>query len=195
MGRPRKNANTAGVTIPNDAKKVFDDFWPLIRNAKVELEQAQADAKALTGVYRGHLKAYKKAGGAIDELIIAWDLSKMEPADASRHIRKVNEHLLWLKVPLDGNQATMFGVFQDGKSVAAHVEDNQMEASLTDEVRRHQANGAGYAAGRSATVIDNPYDASTDLHGAWQQGYVRAQDELSKGLTTTSADAEGAAVN
>lgn len=196
MGRPRgsKNnpkPNTEGRTIPNDRKKVFDDFYPLIRAARVEYEEKNAEAKALNGVYRGHLKAYKKAGGDIDELLEAVRLSKMDVGDADRYIRKVNDHLLWLGVPV----GTQLGLFQDGQSVATHLENGAMEESLTDEARRHQAKRAGYAAGKMPTVIENPFDPSTDQHGSWQQGFVEAQDELAKGLTTSTADVEGASVN
>lgn len=174
MARGKKNANTEGTVIPNDPRAVFDTWYPLIRAAKVDFEEKQAEAKALQAVYRGHLKAYKKHGGDQEALVEAMALAKQEPADVDRKFRHLNETLLWMGVPV----GTQLGMFEDGRTIGEHADNEAIEASLTDDVRRHQAKVAGRIAGGASTLVENPHDHSTDLHGAWAQGFAERQAEL-----------------
>lgn len=170
MARRAKKGDD-GIVIPNDPKKVFDEHFPQIRAAKVDLEAKQAEAKALNGTYRNLLKAYKKAGGDPDALTTAMALGKKEPADIDREFRNLNAALLWIGVEV----GTQLGLFDSGKSVAAAVEDEQI---IPADKSLAKCEADGYVAGKSESVIENPFEDGSPAFARWQTGFAKAHDEL-----------------
>jgi hypothetical protein len=178
-------------TIQEDAKppqsreQIFADHFPRIVEAKKEADRQTEKSRKANSSYRSMLKAYKTAGGDVDSMVAGLALSKLEPEEIDRQFRETNWTLKMMGIPV----GTQLGLFDDGKSVATHLEDAKLKANGTHNgnghakiVTRDQLRGAkakGRIAGKAGKFpTDNPHEDGSPLFLAWAAGWQIEQEKL-----------------
>lgn len=175
-------ADSAPAPTPEER---FATHFPLIRDAKRDLELQQKGATKANAVFRNALKAYKKAGGDVDALIEALRLQKLEPQEADKHLAGVNWHLRALGVPV-GQQ---LGLFPDGQTVGRKVDDDRIGAAkagddfekpvMTTEAMIAKARTAGHDAGADGKARDkNPHIEGSPEFLAFDQAWLDGQAKV-----------------
>ena len=196
MAKRAKASTIAEDTAPKKSpQERWEHHWPLISDAKDELDEAQKAVSTANGIYRNALKAYGKEGGDTAALVAALKLTKLDPAEVTKHCAGVNWHMRALGV-MAGEQLG-FGFGEDGKDIAHHVDNDKLREAgvnqngagdnptgdfdksvLTTEAMIAKARTAGHDAGADGKKRDgNPHaDGSPEFlayDAAWLEGQTR----------------------
>lgn len=171
--KARKDTIDKDQAPAKSAEEIFKDHYPGILAAKVESEKKDDEARRARAGYRATLKGFKKAGGNVDALTTALAVRNRDPDEVTREWRDVNRYARLMNLPI----GAQLGLFEDGTTVGAKVDDAQIEKQaapprrLTDKtltaIRKDGA--AASAAGKFATV--NPYEEGTPQFLAWAAGF------------------------
>lgn len=166
-GRPRQQALPTNVT--DETVREFCDKAAL---AHGEFETAVGEMKQKQGVYRAVLKDAKKAG--VDNDAIAWWLQarKREPGDIDRETRARNRVAQLMNLPI----GTQLGLFEDGRTVATTIEDEQRDAAADDSKARDDAYFDGLEAGKAGKPLSaGGYAEGTKAYDEFERGWGEAQ--------------------
>ena len=160
---------------PKTPEDIFNEHFPQIKAAKMELEKAQSAASTANSTYRNYLKSFKKAGGDSDALIMALADQKLDPNDVNRKIANYNRYARLMGMPI----GTQFGLFTDGQTVATKVDNGADKSPATERMTdrmRTAINEDGFKAGFNGRNLDtNPYEDGSPDFLAWSAGWNEAQ--------------------
>lgn len=210
----RKTVKAAEQSQPADTRtdeEKLAAFFQEAKAAKKIMDGDAATARISRGVYREVFARAKKAGIAKGRLTAMIQISEREPEEVGREWTQTNRdaRTLGISIPVQ------LGLWDDGRSVATHV-DNDRAGTQKGKVRRDGAgnpkagNGSAgsiddrarheaYQYGRSLSekgkrlLVPPKYAADPVLAGAVERGYEdHQQDLLAKSPLTAPAPADAA---
>lgn len=154
----------AEVGSHNVRPDVFLKHYRNIRDLKAE----QKDAAA--AVARGK-KAAKNDGIDLDAMKLLEKLADLDTDEAELLMRHLREYAKWIELPV-GMQTTMFG----------EPEPATVSAEQAQEQREWAAGEAGATAGKAGHEReDNPHDAGSPEHVAWDKAWSKGFATWKKG--------------
>lgn len=193
--KAKKETVDQGQAPTRSAEEIFQDHYPQILNAKSESEKKDEEARKARSSYRATLKAFKKAGGNVDALTAALAVRNRDPEDVTREWRDINRYARLMNLPI----GAQLGLFDDGESVAAKVDGDQIEKQqpvprkLTDKtltaIKKDGAEAS--ASGKFATA--NPYDEGTPEFLAWAGGFRADTEKRVHAMGSNGSGAEATA--
>ncbi|HVI92304.1 MAG TPA: hypothetical protein VM659_28700 [Dongiaceae bacterium] len=146
-------------------------------------ERCTGEISSAQGLYRAHLKDFKKQGGNPDILTKFIALAKRDPEEVARETRQLNQLAKLMELPLFAH----LGVMDDGRTTATAIEDDK-----GDPLARLEAEG--YASGKAGkTMSECKFAEETPEHDAWLKGWKKALGENAgvKALPAGRAKANG----
>ena len=166
-GRPK---NAAPPPSSNVTDATIAEFCNKALTAHGEFETARDEMKQKQGAYRAVLKDARKAGVETDS--ITWWIAarKREPGDIDRETRSRNRVAKLMNLPI----GTQLGLFDDGKTVATTIEDEQRESGV--EKLPDDAYNEGLLAGKDGKPITvNPYPLESAAFDQFEKGWGAGQ--------------------
>lgn len=164
MARKAKDLGSAegadGKAVPKSAPtpELYAHHTQAYLGAMSEVEEIQETLNAARGRARNILRVAKKDGCDTDAITLAVKLKKREAGEVVSEYRNVVMILKAIDAPL-GTQWDMFS-----------------DVEVRDVV---DAEAAGYQAGKNGESADNnAYQAGTEEHAKWHDGWLRGQAKL-----------------
>ncbi|HVJ44648.1 MAG TPA: hypothetical protein VM639_24335 [Dongiaceae bacterium] len=155
---------------PSQMKEFAKKAVRLEKNYQSTRERAQAEISSELGIYRAHLKDFKKQGGNPDDLTWYIQMLKRDPDEIARETNRRNELAKLMDLPLFAH----VGVMKDGRTVATAIEDAKTGPASTIE----QIEAEGYVAGKAAKPMSVcEYAEETPEHDAFLAGWKKGQGE------------------
>jgi hypothetical protein len=135
------------------------------------------DAHHDTGMALARAKKAAKADGVdLDALKMLEKLADLETDEAEIQLRHLREYAAWIDLPI-GAQLDMFG------------KPPQPDAEAAEKQREHNAKLQGKSAGESGQLRgDNPYDAGSPEHVAWDRAWTSGNKVWLKGQKSLAGD-------
>jgi hypothetical protein len=173
--RAKKQDDEGKNGPPKTQREIFDEHYSPIKAAQLAMEKDAETAKKSRSAYQSSLKAYKKAGGDNDAMTQALRMAKRDPKELAIEFTNINNHLLWMNIPV-GHQ---LGLFPDGESVGAKVDAGKIDEQSGKEGSGQvgadpyeAAHQAGWTVGYSGfDSSNNPHKAGSSEHQRWTLGW------------------------
>lgn len=164
-GRPRQQALPTNVT-----DSTVQEFCSKALTAHGELETAREEMRSKQSAYRAVLKDAKKAGVETDSITWWIHARKREPGDIDRETRARNRVAKLMNLPI----GTQLGLFEDCKTVATAIEDDQRDRGV--EKLPDDAYNEGLIAGTDGKPITvNPYPLESAAFDQFEKGWGAGQ--------------------
>lgn len=169
------------------AAEALEKHAPTIKKLKADLKREQEAAKkvvgAANGAYRSALKAFKKDGGNIDQIIRILEDLERDADEVIKDNLDYARYAAFFKMPI-GEQAELFegtGLKPAEKATAETDEEFEEGNTLTPEARIAKAKTEGFNAGsdgKSPSACE--YEEGSPEFLAWNAEWRRAQDKIAE---------------
>ncbi|HWG06020.1 MAG TPA: hypothetical protein VG271_13485 [Beijerinckiaceae bacterium] len=166
------------------AQEALEKHAPTIKKLKADLRREQEAAKkvvgAANGAYRSSLKAFKKDGGNINQIIRILEDMDRDADEVIKDNLDYARYAAFFKLPI-GEQAELFegtSLKPAAKTSAPEAEETE-EEEVSPEQRIARAKTEGFEAGSDGkSPSNNPYEDGSPEFLAWSAEWRRAQDVI-----------------